>query len=86
MQHGYVCDEWTCQAAASRGNLLTLKWLHARNVPWMEGVSPMHVASLSACLVHGNVSLALACALARFGASHLTLQYLRKCHSAASYS
>lgn len=58
-QHGYVCDEWTCQAAACRGNLLTLKWLHARNVPWMEGVSSMNAlhCRFAWCMATSHLSL-----------------------------
>jgi hypothetical protein len=33
---GFVCDEFTCQAAAARGELKILQWLHARGTPWIE--------------------------------------------------
>jgi hypothetical protein len=36
---GFVCDEFTCQAAAARGELKILQWLHARGTPWIEQVS-----------------------------------------------
>jgi hypothetical protein len=40
---GFVCDEFTCQAAAARGELKILQWLHARGTPWIEQVSVYNV-------------------------------------------
>jgi hypothetical protein len=36
---GFVCDEWTVQAAAANGDLETLQWLRSLHVPWLVDVS-----------------------------------------------